>query len=194
MAKKENIEVFYPTTIKTWRSWLEKNHLSKQAVWLVFYKKASAKKSLTWSEAVDVALCFGWIDSKKIKIDEIKSHQYFSKRKPKSTWSRINKEKVQQLIEKGLMMPAGYDSIDTAKQNGSWTLMDAVEELIIPADLELEFKNHEGAKDFFLSLSKSARKMILYWVISAKRPGTRNNRIAQIAELAGKGEKPKFLG
>ena len=191
--QNQELEIFYPTSPADWRKWLEENHLSKQAVWLVFYKKSSDRKSISWSEAVDVALCFGWIDSKKVKIDEEKSHQYFSRRKPKSTWSKINKEKVQQLIEKGLMMPAGYDSIDTAKQNGSWTLMDAVEELIIPADLELEFKNHEGAKDFFLSLSKSARKMILHWIVSAKRPETRENRIAQISELAGKGEKPKFL-
>ena len=84
-------EVFYPTSLAEWRKWLAKNHLSQQSVWLVFHSKSSKKPSITWSEAVDVALCFGWIDSKKIKIDHETSHQFFSKRKPNSTWSKINK-------------------------------------------------------------------------------------------------------
>ncbi|MDT0689904.1 YdeI/OmpD-associated family protein [Salegentibacter sp. F188] len=187
--KKEEIEIFYPTSLTAWRKWLTKNHLSKQAVWLVFYKKASGKKSLTWSESVDVALCFGWIDSKKIKIDEITSHQYFSKRKSKSTWSKINKEKVQRLIENGQMMAPGYKSIKTAKQNGSWTILDQVEELIIPKDLELAFKKQSGSKDFFRSLSKSARKALLIRLVLAKRPETRQKRIEEIFKLAGQSQK-----
>lgn len=90
----QEIEVFYPESNTVWREWLEKNHHSNQAVWLVFYSKSSKKKSITWNEGVDVALCFGWIDSKKIKIDEETSHQFFSKRKQQSTWSKINKEKA----------------------------------------------------------------------------------------------------
>lgn len=91
--------VFYPKTIKSWRSWLEKNHGTESSVWVVFPTKNSGKKSIRWTDAVDVALCFGWIDSKKIKIDEETSHQFFSKRKPNSTWSKINKEKVAVLQE-----------------------------------------------------------------------------------------------
>ncbi|WP_218916658.1 YdeI/OmpD-associated family protein [Alkaliflexus imshenetskii] len=125
-------EIFYPTSLTAWRKWLENNHLSKQAVWLVFYKKSSSKQSISWSDAVDVALCFGWIDSKKIKIDEETSHQFFSRRKPKSTWSKINKQKIQKLIDAGLMTRAGYECITTAKQNGTWTILDEAEELIIP--------------------------------------------------------------
>jgi uncharacterized protein YdeI (YjbR/CyaY-like superfamily) len=94
--QKNEIEVFYPISLTAWRKWLENNRLSKQAVWLVFYNKNSEKTSISWSESVDVALCFGWIDSKKISIDKETSHQFFSKRKPKSTWSKINKQKVQQ--------------------------------------------------------------------------------------------------
>lgn len=144
-----------------------------------------------WSEAVDVALCFGWIDSKKIKIDTETSHQFFSKRRPNGTWSKINKEKVQKLIDKGLMTQAGYESIETAKQNGSWTILDEVEELIIPKDLEKAFEKHKGAKDYFLSLSKTVRKMMLQWIVVAKRPETRQNRIVEIAECAGQNAKPK---
>src|SRR6476620_4689482 len=106
---QNSITVFYPENISAWRKWLEKNHLTEIAVWLVFYAKKSGRKTISWSEAVDVALCFGWIDSKKIKIDAETSHQFFSKRKPKSTWSKINKEKVTKLIDNGLMTKAGID-------------------------------------------------------------------------------------
>jgi uncharacterized protein YdeI (YjbR/CyaY-like superfamily) len=184
-------EIFYPTNQTEWRQWLEVNHLSKQSVWLVFYAKSSEKPSITWSEAVDVALCFGWIDSKKIKIDEETSHQFFSRRKPQSTWSKINKEKVRQLIENGLMTQAGLDSIEVAKQNGSWTILDEVEELTIPNDLEKAFNMHKGSKDYFLSLSKTIRKMMLTSIVLAKRPETRQKRIGEIAELAGQNKKPK---
>lgn len=187
------IEIFYPTSPTAWRKWLEKNHPSKQAVWLVFYNKSSSRQSVSWSDAVDVALCFGWIDSKKIKIDEDTSHQFFSRRKPNSTWSKINKEKVQKLIDNGLMTPAGYESIETAKQNGTWTILDEVEELIIPQDLEKAFKKHKGSKEFFLSLSKTSKKMMLQWIVLAKQPETRQKRIAEIAENAERSLKPQYL-
>lgn len=184
-------EVFYPASVTEWRKWLKKNHLSKTAVWLVFYTRSSQKKTITWSEAVDVALCFGWIDSKKIKIDHKTSHQFFSKRKPKSTWSKLNKEKVRQLIENGLMTPAGYESIKTAQQNGSWTILDDVEALTVPNDLEIALKKHKGSKTYFLSLSRSTKKMMLQWIALARRPETRQKRIDEIAEHAGRKQKPK---
>ncbi|WP_333851910.1 YdeI/OmpD-associated family protein [Epilithonimonas sp.] len=183
--------IFYPTSLTAWRKWLQKNHLSKQAVWLVFYTKKSQKKSITWSEAVDVALCYGWIDSKKIKIDEETTRQFFSKRKPQSTWSKINKEKINLLIEQNLMTEEGLKSIETAKKNGSWTILDEVEELIIPQDLEKAFKKHKSSKEYFLSCSKTAKKMMLQWIVLAKQPKTRQKRIDEIAELTGQKKKPK---
>ncbi|PRD57131.1 YdeI/OmpD-associated family protein [Sphingobacterium gobiense] len=184
-------EIFYPASQAAWRQWLEKNHLSKQSVWLVFYAKSSGKPSITWSESVDVALCFGWIDSKKIRIDNETAHQFFSKRKLQSTWSKINKEKIRKLIDEGLMTQAGLDVIEAAKQNGSWTILDEVEELIIPNDLEKAFKKHKGSKDYFLSLSKTVRKMMLTSLVLAKKSETRQKRIDEIAELAGEKKKPK---
>lgn len=184
-------EIFYPKSINAWRKWLEKKHLSKTCVWLVFYNKASAKKSISWADAVDVALCYGWIDSKKIKIDDETSHQFFSKRKAKSTWSKINKGKILKLIDDGLMAKAGLDAIAVAKQNGSWTILDEVEELTIPKDLEQALKKNPGAKQFFTNLSKSTRKAMLQWIVLAKRPETRKARIDEIAELASKKMKPK---
>ncbi len=190
---KDEIEIFYPKSQTAWREWLEKNHCSKQAVWLVFYNKKSEKKSITWSESVDVALCFGWIDSKKISIDKETSHQFFSKRKPKSTWSKINKSKVKFLIEQDLMTEAGFASIETAKQNGSWTILDEVEELIMPADLAAKFKEKPNSKDFYLSLSKSVKKIILTWLVFAKTTETRQKRITDIIESAEQNQKPKHL-
>ena len=192
MPEKET-PIFYPKNLAAWRKWLEKYHIAERAVWVVFHSKKSALKSITWSEAVDVALCFGWIDSKKVKIDEETAHQFFSKRKPKSTWSKINKNKVEKLIEQGLMTEAGRRSIEVAKQNDSWTILDEVEELIIPADLEAELANKPNSKDFFLSLSKSVRKIILAWLVFAKTTETRQKRINEIVESAQQNLKPKHL-
>lgn len=187
----ENLDNFCPTSRQDWRTWLKKNHLSKQFVWLVLYKKGANKPTISWSEAVDEALCFGWIDSKRKPIDSDTFIQFFSKRKPKGTWSKVNKEKVLQLVSDKLMTQAGYESIETAKQNGSWTILDDVEELKIPEDLDEEFKIKKGSKDFFLSLSKSVKKAILQWLVLAKRKETRQKRINEIVVLAAQKQKPK---
>ncbi len=187
----QDIEVVYPKEAKDWRDWLEKHHRSKSSVWLVFHTKASGQPSISWSDAVDIALCYGWIDSKKVKIDDETSHQFFSKRKAKSTWSKINKEKVAILSEAGLMAQAGLEAIEIAKENGSWTLLDEVEELIVPEDLALALRAKAGAREFFDAQSKSVRKMMLASLVLARRPETRQNRIDEIAELAAKGMKPK---
>ena len=189
--QEKDIETFYPTSKKDWRQWLKKNHGVKQCIWLIYYKKKVGIPTITWSEAVDEALCFGWIDSTAKPIDDEKYMQFFCKRKPTSAWSKINKAKVQQLTNEGLIMPAGYKSIETAKQNGAWIILDDVEALKIPKDLEKEFKTKKGSKMFFLSLSKSVQKMILYRLVLAKRPETRQKRISEIAELLAKQLKPK---
>lgn len=183
--------VFYPETLAAWRKWLDKNHEKEQAVWLVFHAKKSGRKTITWSEAVDVALCYGWIDSKKVKVDEHTAHQFFSKRKAKSTWSKINKEKVERLIEAGLMRPAGHAIIEAAQQNGSWTILDDIEALIIPPDLEAALRQHQGAWEVFQNWSKSVKKMALYRVKMARQTETKTKRINEIVALAGQGKKPK---
>jgi uncharacterized protein YdeI (YjbR/CyaY-like superfamily) len=190
-AEKKEKATFCPANAQEWRQWLEKNHRSEQSVWLVQYKKSSDNPTVSWSEAVDEALCFGWIDSTRKTLDHETFIQFFTKRKPTSIWSKINKEKVKQLIADGRMTEAGLKSIETAKANGSWTILDDVEELKVPADLENAFDLHPGSRDFFLSLSKSVRKMFLVWVVLAKREETRQKRIAEIAELAAEGLRPK---
>jgi uncharacterized protein YdeI (YjbR/CyaY-like superfamily) len=190
---EKQIETFSPTSPQAWRKWLTQNHDSKQAVWLLLYKKEANQPTIAWNEAVDQALCFGWIDSKRKPLDDEKFLQFFSKRKPRGTWSKVNKEKVLQLAEAGLMTKAGLDCIEKAKQNGSWAILDEVEELKIPEDLEEDLVRKPGAMDFYLSLSKSVRKSILLWLVLAKRAETRQSRIKEIAELASQKLKPKHL-
>ena len=193
MSKNE-IETYYPTSPEGWRNWLEKNHQLKQSVWLVYYKTSTKVPSISWSEAVDEALCFGWIDSTKKTIDQERYMQYFSKRKPNSSWSKINKEKVAQLIQNNLMTKAGMDCIETAKQNGTWSILDDIERLIVPEDLKIALSKNESSTQFFQSQSKSMKKIMLYWVASAKRMETRKKRIAEIVRSAAKGRRPSHFG
>ncbi len=190
MPEKE-IGIITPSSVEDWKKWLQENHTTESCVWLIYYKKSSNKPSISWSEAVDVALCFGWIDSVKKPIDAEKYKQFFTPRKPKSNWSKINKEKIEKLIEAGLMTEAGLKSIEIAKENGSWIYLDEVEALVIPADLELELSLNSVANTYFLSLSKSARKILLHWVLSAKTTKTRQKRISEIVENAQEKQKPK---
>ncbi|SFT35106.1 Uncharacterized conserved protein YdeI, YjbR/CyaY-like superfamily, DUF1801 family [Lishizhenia tianjinensis] len=187
----EKINIFHPNSPKAWREWLVKNHENTEAVWLVFHTVKSGKPSLTWSEAVDEALCFGWIDSKKVKIDTDTYHQYFSKRKANSTWSKVNKDKILQLEAENRMEKAGWQVIERAKENGSWTLLDSVEALLVPDKLVVEFNKYEGASDYFESLSKSSKKILLSWIVLAKREETKMKRIQVIAEAAGQQSMPK---
>lgn len=146
-----------------------------------------------WEEAVEEALCFGWIDSVRKPIDQEKFMQFFSKRKPKSTWSKINKDKVKVLIEQGLMSEAGLKIIELGKANGSWTILDEAEAMIVPADLQEALDKNEEAHSFFSNLSKSGKRAILYWLVLAKRTETRQQRIQNVIENAEKGLKPAHL-
>ena len=188
---EKEIETFYPRTRQEWRNWLQDNHAKKQSVWLIYYKKKSNVSTILYSDAVDEALCFGWIDSKSKPIDEHKFMQFFSKRKEKSVWSKVNKEKIERLTNEGFITNAGYEIIEKAKQNGSWNILDEAEALHIPEDLEGEFDKRPNAKLYFLSLSRSDKRNILQWLILAKRQETREKRITEIVELADKNQKPK---
>lgn len=190
MGKDTAIE-FYPKKQSDWRAWLAENHDQETGVWLIFYKKNSGAPNLSWSESVDEALCFGWIDGTKKSIDEKRYKQYFCPRKPKSGWSKVNKEKVDLLINEKLMMPSGLAAIERAKENGSWSLLDEIEQLIVPEDLKQQLGDGSEAFRFFDGLSASAKKILLHWVMSAKRPETRQKRIGDIVENAQIGQKPK---
>ncbi|MBO9566459.1 MAG: YdeI/OmpD-associated family protein [Niastella sp.] len=187
----KDVESFYPTNQRAWRAWLKAHHDKKESVWLVMYKKEANKPTIDWSGAVDEALCFGWVDSIRKSIDEERFMNFFTRRKPKGTWSKINKDKVKRLMEEGLMAPAGLAAIELAKKNGSWTMLDEVDKLTIPKDLSAAFKAHPGSAAYFKGLSKSVRKAMLQWILFAKRPETRQKRITEIVTLAAQQKKPK---
>ncbi len=191
LKDKTEINSFYPKSRQEWRDWLQNNHSKEDSIWLIYFKKKSNTPSILYSDAVDEALCFGWIDSKAKPLAEDKYMQFFSKRKKNSIWSKVNKEKVERLIGEGLMEKAGYTCIENAKQNGSWTILDEAEALVIPNDLNLEFSNRPASKIYFSSLSRSDKRNILQWLVLAKRSETRQKRIREIAELAEQNQKPK---
>jgi uncharacterized protein YdeI (YjbR/CyaY-like superfamily) len=178
------INSIHPTTQSEWRAWLMQNHMQTEGIWLISYKKGTGKPRFDYTYAVDEALCFGWIDSKPNKLDEDRSMVWFAPRKPGSGWSKINKEKVERLIAERLMMPTGLAKIEAAKQDGSWSALDAVEALEIPPDLEAALLAYGAARQNFEAFPRSAKRGILEWISSAKRPETRAKRIEETAQLA----------
>jgi uncharacterized protein YdeI (YjbR/CyaY-like superfamily) len=185
----DKYERFYAKDRQEWREWLERNHASSPGVWLIYYKKNSGKPRVDYADAVEEALCFGWIDSKANTLDEERSMQIFTPRKAKSPWSKLNKQRIEKLIEQGLMTPAGLEKIEAAKKDGSWRLYDKVEDLTIPPDLEAALAANESAKTYFESFSNSSKKAILWWIESAKRPETRQKRIKETVTLASQNIK-----
>ncbi|MEA5604216.1 YdeI/OmpD-associated family protein [Nostoc sp. UHCC 0252] len=181
---------FCPQSREEWRKWLEENHRTSLGVWLIYYKVKSGKPSVRYSEAVKEALCFGWIDSKIKSLDEERYMQIFTPRKPKSGWSKLNKQYIEQLIEQGLMTTVGLEKIEAAKQNGSWNFLDAIEALIIPSDLKQALEVNTTAKDNFEAFNNSSKKNILFWIESAKRPETRLKRIEQTVNSVAANKSP----
>lgn len=180
----QNFSEFYAASRKAWRKWLEKNHKKEKNVWLVIYKKDSGVPSLTYAEAVEEALCFGWIDSKPNKRDDKSYVQLFAKRNPKSKWSALNKKRVAQLIRDGQMTPAGMEMIELAKKTGTWNALDEVDKLTIPSDLQKAFDKNKKAFTNWNAFPPSARKGILEWISNAKREETRAKRISDTVSLA----------
>ncbi|WP_281299050.1 YdeI/OmpD-associated family protein [Flavobacterium limnophilum] len=188
MDKKEH---HYFKNAKEWREWLHENHDKSTGICLIFYKVGSKMESMRWEEAVQVAICYGWIDSTVKKMDEERRKQVFSPRKDKSVWSKLNKTYIEKLLKENLVHESGLAKIEIAKQNGSWTSSDAVEELLIPDDLKRAFKQNETAFENYKNFSPSYRKSYLYWLNQAKREETRNNRITQIMNLCRENKKSR---
>jgi uncharacterized protein YdeI (YjbR/CyaY-like superfamily) len=169
---------------KAWRNWLEKNHATEKSVWLIIYKKESGTSSVYYPEAVDEALCFGWVDSKVNKRDDYSYYQYFAKRNARSNWSRVNKEKVERLLQQGLMAPAGLAMIELAKQSGTWSALDEVEQSVVPADMQALLDKQPQAQANWNHFPKSVKRGILEWILNAKKPETRKLRIEETVRLA----------
>ena len=171
-----------PKSRKAWRDWLQKHHSSSTGVWLVYAKKHSGIPSLTYNDAVEEALCFGWIDSKINPIDDDFYMQVFTPRKAKSVWSASNRTRVERLLAAGLMTAAGLVVIKAAKQSGTWHATKDIEELTVPPDLEKAIAANPDASRYWPSYSPSRRKGVLYRLAGARRPETRAKYLQEIVE------------
>jgi uncharacterized protein YdeI (YjbR/CyaY-like superfamily) len=179
----EEKEHLYFKNAQEWREWLHDNHQSSTGVYLIFYRVDSQYESMRWEDAVQVAICYGWIDSTVKRLDGERRRQMFTPRKAKSVWSKLNKTYIEKLTSEGLMHESGLHKIEIAKQNGSWTSLDSVENHEIPVDLESAFQQNKKAFDNYNNFSPSYRKGYLYWLNQAKREETRIARIAEIISL-----------
>lgn len=172
------------TTRAAWREWLARHHTQRESVWCVTYKKGASRPKVEYEDLVEEALCFGWVDSAVRKLDDERTMLLMSPRKAQSAWSAPNKARVEKLLAAGAMTPAGLAKVEAAKASGTWSKLDAVEALEVPADLAAAFRKHRGAKANWEAFPRSARRGILEWIAQAKKPETRAARVADTAEKA----------
>jgi uncharacterized protein YdeI (YjbR/CyaY-like superfamily) len=176
----QRIEV---TTRKALREWLSKHHTQNASIWLITWKKPDTRH-VAYNDVVEEALCFGWVDSLPRKLDAQRSMLLLSPRKPKSAWSKLNRDRAERLMAEGLMAPAGLKVVKAAQVSGMWTKLDTVEALEIPPDLDNAFLSSKTARNHFDAFPKSVKRGILEWILQAKKPETRMARIAETVEKA----------
>jgi uncharacterized protein YdeI (YjbR/CyaY-like superfamily) len=190
METFKNLPVLLFSDQESWRAWLEDNHTQPHGVWLKHAKKSSGKNSVSYDEALEEALCYGWIDSQKQAYDDDYYLQKFSPRGPKSVWSKTNVAKVEALIEKGRMQPAGLAAINSAKQDGRWdAAYDPASANKIPEDFLSELDKNPKAKEFFGTLNKANVYAFSWRIQTAKKPETRKARIERFMQMLSRGEK-----
>lgn len=189
MESFKSIKAVAAKTREEWRKWLEKNNKSEKSVWLIIYHKTSKTKSIYYDEAVEEALCFGWIDSIANKRDGDSRYQFFAQRKPKSNWSKLNRKRAEKMIAQNLMTPTGQAMIDLAKKTGTWEALVDVQNSVIPYDMQKLFDKNKTAFKNIQAFPPSSKRIILEWILNAKKPETRLQRITQTVELAAKNIK-----
>jgi uncharacterized protein YdeI (YjbR/CyaY-like superfamily) len=180
----EEYEAVEVTSRDAWRRWLQSHHRSSRGVWVTTYKKAAGERYVPYDEIAEEALAFGWIDSRRRSVDEQRSQLLVTPRKPRSGWSRINKERVERLEAAGLMTEAGRRAIAVAKANGAWSALDDIENLVEPDDLREELDANPEARRHWDAFPRSAKRAILDWIAVAKRDETRRRRVSETARLA----------
>lgn len=189
MEQHNDTNALHCSNRKAWRKWLEQNHQAEKSVWLIIYHKGSTKNSVQHEEAVEEALCFGWIDSVAHKRDGESKYQYFAQRKTKSNWSKANRERANKMIAQGKMMPAGKKLIEVAKKSGAWEALVDVQNSVIPDDLQQLFDKNKIAHKHFLAFPPSSKRIVLEWILNAKKPETRLKRMEETVRLAAKNIK-----
>jgi uncharacterized protein YdeI (YjbR/CyaY-like superfamily) len=177
-------------SVDAWERWLREHHAASGGVWIKLAKAGSGIASVTYAEALDVALCHGWIDGQKAPYDATYWLQRFTRRGPRSTWSKINRDKVAALIAQGRMAPAGQREIDAAVQDGRWeAAYDSARTMTVPDDLQARLDQEPRARDFFATLDRANRYAILYRVQTARKPEMRARRIEQLVAMLAEGRK-----
>ncbi|MBN2266399.1 MAG: YdeI/OmpD-associated family protein [Candidatus Aminicenantes bacterium] len=174
-----------------WRAWLEKNHATASEIWIAYYKKGSGKRSVTYREALDEALCYGWIDSTIRRVNGERYMQRYTPRKPGSIWSARNKSHIARLAKAGRMAPPGAAKVEAARRDGSWDRLRAIDpNPETPPDLLAELEMHAGDEALWAKLAPSHKKMYAWWILDAKRPETRSRRIRETVEKLRAGRRP----
>ena len=191
-SKIDEFQDFHPLDRQEWRDWLAENYDKSSGIWFVYFKKQAGKPRVTYDEAVEEALCFGWIDSLPRKIDDERSKLLFTPRKPKSVWSKLNKTRIEKLIENGLITEIGLAKIEAAKRDGSWNALDASDNLEIPKDLAQAFEENRTAAKNFTAFSDAVKRNILFWIGSAKRDATRTTRIEKAVTMAERDKRVNY--
>ena len=192
MVKIDEFKDFHPSSRQEWRDWLEENHDQADGIWFVYFKKSANKPRVSYDEAVEEALCFGWIDSLPRKMDERRSKLLFTPRKPRSVWSKLNKTRVEKLMADGAMTAIGLAKIEAAKKDGSWNVLNASDNLEMPADLLEAFERNKTAQVNFEAFTESVRRVILSWIFSAKRDETRTARVEKTVTMAAVNKRANF--
>lgn len=188
MAIPRESDRFHAETLPEWRAWLAVNHLSSNGIWLVMWKAGTGRPRIGYEAAVEEALAFGWVDSKGAALDDERTMLWFTRRKASSPWSLTNKERIARLEASGRIADAGRGAVRAAKANGMWTILDDAQNLIVPDDLAAALAELPGAREHWDGFSASARRSVLEWIVLAKRPQTRQKRIAETARQAAVGE------
>jgi len=186
---KNGVKTFHPKTRSEWRDWLSLHHRSEKSVWLIIYHKQSAVPSVYYDEAVEEAICFGWVDSKPNKRDEESYYLFMAQRKPGSNWSKLNRQRAEKMIAAGQMDEAGLEMVALAKQAGTWEALEDVQNSVVPPDLAQVLVANPTAKVNFDAFPPSSKRIILEWVLNAKKPETRQKRIDETVALAAKNIK-----
>ena len=181
--------LIHPKSIAEWRAWLTRHHEDTDGVWLARWKKASGRIPLDYAQIVEEALCFGWIDGVTNTLDDGRQVQLLTPRRRGSGWSPSNKERVERLVADGRMTTAGMRVIDAAKADGSWSMQDAAEALIEPPELAAALDANPAARHHWDAFPRSPRRELIWWVMSAKRPETRERRVTTIVEEASQGRR-----
>lgn len=188
---KFDFPIHHVETRAQWRAWLQEHHDDTRGVWLCSWRTATNRPRCPYPEAVEEAICFGWIDSTATVLDTDRGLQLMTPRKPRSAWTRLNRQRAADMEAAGLMTDAGRRSIEVAQANGWWAIYDPVEDLIEPAALTVALDTTPGARSSWDSFPPSARKLMLWWVISAAKTETQQRRVDEIAAKAALGERAR---